>query len=272
VDPSGDSRPRQALCGGNQRRQEVLIFTGRTAGFTSAVDHDVRRVRGSRRAASAYRHGRTRVGSRGSCTGWSPIIGVGICSYCSRRMRATASSRRSTTGLTRWPDRSAQPVRRDRCQLKSSRQLPICWWGTDRAAHRPAVSQLVHFSQIGRVMSNKNVEQPRGHLKEAAGALTGNRRLKNKGPADLAKALRRAPWTKRPRAPLARAERSGKGTMREAINQDSGADRARDPAHHPRNPAADSFRLPTSRPAASPRTRTPGSLIARVGQGTQWRL
>jgi uncharacterized protein YjbJ (UPF0337 family) len=36
-------------------------------------------------------------------------------------------------------------------------------------------------------MSNKNIDKTKGRVKEAAGALTGNRRLKNEGRADHAK-------------------------------------------------------------------------------------
>jgi uncharacterized protein YjbJ (UPF0337 family) len=36
-------------------------------------------------------------------------------------------------------------------------------------------------------MTNKNTDKARGRVKEAAGALTGNRRLKNEGRADHAK-------------------------------------------------------------------------------------
>jgi uncharacterized protein YjbJ (UPF0337 family) len=36
-------------------------------------------------------------------------------------------------------------------------------------------------------MSNKNIDKAKGRVKEAAGALTGNRRLKNEGRADHAK-------------------------------------------------------------------------------------
>lgn len=36
-------------------------------------------------------------------------------------------------------------------------------------------------------MTNKNVDKAKGRVKEAAGALTGNRRLKNEGRADHAK-------------------------------------------------------------------------------------
>jgi uncharacterized protein YjbJ (UPF0337 family) len=36
-------------------------------------------------------------------------------------------------------------------------------------------------------MTNKNVDKAKGRVKEAAGALTGDRRLKNKGRADQAK-------------------------------------------------------------------------------------
>ena len=36
-------------------------------------------------------------------------------------------------------------------------------------------------------MSNKNLDKAKGRAKEAAGALTGNRRLKNEGRADHAK-------------------------------------------------------------------------------------
>jgi uncharacterized protein YjbJ (UPF0337 family) len=36
-------------------------------------------------------------------------------------------------------------------------------------------------------MTNKNVDKAKGRVKEAAGALTGNRRLKNKGRVDQAK-------------------------------------------------------------------------------------
>jgi uncharacterized protein YjbJ (UPF0337 family) len=36
-------------------------------------------------------------------------------------------------------------------------------------------------------MTHKNVDKAKGRVKEAAGALTGNRRLKNKGRVDQAK-------------------------------------------------------------------------------------
>jgi len=36
-------------------------------------------------------------------------------------------------------------------------------------------------------MTNKNTDKVKGRVKEAAGALTGNRRLKNEGRADHAK-------------------------------------------------------------------------------------
>lgn len=36
-------------------------------------------------------------------------------------------------------------------------------------------------------MSNKNIDQAKGRVKEAAGALTGDRGLKNEGHADQAK-------------------------------------------------------------------------------------
>jgi uncharacterized protein YjbJ (UPF0337 family) len=36
-------------------------------------------------------------------------------------------------------------------------------------------------------MTNKNINKAKGRAKEAAGAVTGNRRLKNKGRADHAK-------------------------------------------------------------------------------------
>lgn len=36
-------------------------------------------------------------------------------------------------------------------------------------------------------MSDKNVDEGKGRLKEAAGALTGDRRLKNEGKVDRAK-------------------------------------------------------------------------------------
>ena len=36
-------------------------------------------------------------------------------------------------------------------------------------------------------MTNKNIDKAKGRVKEAAGALTGNRRLKNEGRADHAK-------------------------------------------------------------------------------------
>jgi uncharacterized protein YjbJ (UPF0337 family) len=36
-------------------------------------------------------------------------------------------------------------------------------------------------------MTHKNVDKGKGRVKEAAGALTGDRRLKNKGRADQAK-------------------------------------------------------------------------------------
>jgi len=36
-------------------------------------------------------------------------------------------------------------------------------------------------------MANKNIDKPKGRVKKATGALTGNRRLKNEGRADHAK-------------------------------------------------------------------------------------
>jgi uncharacterized protein YjbJ (UPF0337 family) len=36
-------------------------------------------------------------------------------------------------------------------------------------------------------MTNKSIDKAKGRVKEAAGALTGNRRLKNEGRADHAK-------------------------------------------------------------------------------------
>ena len=36
-------------------------------------------------------------------------------------------------------------------------------------------------------MTNKNIDKANGRIKEAAGALTGNRRLKNEGRVDHAK-------------------------------------------------------------------------------------
>ena len=36
-------------------------------------------------------------------------------------------------------------------------------------------------------MSDKNIDKPKGRVKEAAGALTGDRTLKNRGRADQAK-------------------------------------------------------------------------------------
>jgi len=36
-------------------------------------------------------------------------------------------------------------------------------------------------------MTNKNIDKTKGRVKEAAGALSGNRRLKNEGRADHAK-------------------------------------------------------------------------------------
>ena len=36
-------------------------------------------------------------------------------------------------------------------------------------------------------MTNKNLDKAKGRVKEAAGALTGNRRLKNRGRAERAK-------------------------------------------------------------------------------------
>ena len=36
-------------------------------------------------------------------------------------------------------------------------------------------------------MTHKNIDKTKGRVKEAAGALTGNRRLKNKGRVDQAK-------------------------------------------------------------------------------------
>jgi uncharacterized protein YjbJ (UPF0337 family) len=44
---------------------------------------------------------------------------------------------------------------------------------------------LTHKS--GELMSDKNIDKAKGRVKEAAGALTGDRHLKNEGRADQAK-------------------------------------------------------------------------------------
>ena len=40
-------------------------------------------------------------------------------------------------------------------------------------------------------MANKTIDKAKGRAKEAAGAVSGNKRLKNEGRADQAKALRK---------------------------------------------------------------------------------
>jgi hypothetical protein len=60
-------------------------------------------------------------------------------------------------------------------------------------------------------MTNKDIDKAKGRAKEAAGALTGNRRLKNEGRADRAKALRRTPWTRSPTRSPAATEPTGRG-------------------------------------------------------------
>jgi uncharacterized protein YjbJ (UPF0337 family) len=45
---------------------------------------------------------------------------------------------------------------------------------------------LVH-RLLGGFMSDKNIDKAKGRAKEAAGALSGNKRLKNEGRADQAK-------------------------------------------------------------------------------------
>jgi hypothetical protein len=47
-------------------------------------------------------------------------------------------------------------------------------------------------------MTDKNIDKAKGRVKEAAGALTGDRRLKNEGRVDRARALRRKPSTRPP--------------------------------------------------------------------------
>ena len=46
-------------------------------------------------------------------------------------------------------------------------------------------------------MTDKNIDQAKGRLKEAAGALTGDQGLKNEGHADQAKGSLRKSWSSR---------------------------------------------------------------------------
>jgi uncharacterized protein YjbJ (UPF0337 family) len=43
------------------------------------------------------------------------------------------------------------------------------------------------MTESGELMTNKNIDKAKGRVKEAAGALTGNRRLKNEGRVGHAK-------------------------------------------------------------------------------------
>ena len=47
-------------------------------------------------------------------------------------------------------------------------------------------------------MTDENIGKAKGRVKEAAGALTGGRRLKNEGASNKPRALRRRPWTRPP--------------------------------------------------------------------------
>jgi hypothetical protein len=56
-------------------------------------------------------------------------------------------------------------------------------------------------------VTGKHIDKAKGRVKEAAGTLTGNRRLKNKGRADQAKGSAKNPWTRSPApSPLAREQ------------------------------------------------------------------
>jgi CsbD-like len=59
-------------------------------------------------------------------------------------------------------------------------------------------------------MPDKSIDKVKGRVKEAAGALTGDRRLKNEGRADQARSSVRTPWTRSPTpSAAARETRSG---------------------------------------------------------------
>jgi len=46
--------------------------------------------------------------------------------------------------------------------------------------------------------TNKHIDTAKGRAKEAAGALTGEKHLKNEGRADQAKGSAKRPWTRSP--------------------------------------------------------------------------
>jgi uncharacterized protein YjbJ (UPF0337 family) len=50
---------------------------------------------------------------------------------------------------------------------------------------RPLGRSLIRNQE--EIMANKNIDKAKGRAKEAAGAVTGNKRLKNEGRADQAK-------------------------------------------------------------------------------------
>jgi uncharacterized protein YjbJ (UPF0337 family) len=57
---------------------------------------------------------------------------------------------------------------------------------TDRSNRQRTLGSWL-ISKSGGTMANKKIDKAKGRAKEAAGAVTGNRHLKNEGRADQAK-------------------------------------------------------------------------------------
>jgi len=94
-------------------------------------------------------------------------------------------------------------------------------------------------------MANKNIDKAKGRAKEAAGAVSGNKRLKNEGRADQAKGSAKTPWTRSPTPSPAVSTRqdSRAVTSNSSCRSLGGGDHANHPAHHRRSPAADRWRI-----------------------------
>ena len=65
-------------------------------------------------------------------------------------------------------------------RMSISLGLPVCNCSRE-------LSRVLVYPQSGRFMTDKNADKAKGRAKEAAGALTGNKRLKNEGRVDQAK-------------------------------------------------------------------------------------
>ena len=107
-------------------------------------------------------------------------------------------------------------------------------------------------------MTDKHVDKAKGRVKEAAGALTGNRRLKNEGRVDQAKSSVKNAVDTVADTLTRRKEEPRRPDMSEPTSTEPWeVTHAHDPPHHHRNPAANRRRTRLSAAAAAAcKTRT----------------